>query len=339
MPPTAPIILHLTDLHFGWEAKDINAQNRRDTSQRTLLNTLAGLPQEWKPTIVCLTGDIGWYGLASDYEAAKRWLDELLACCNLDYSRVLVAAGNHDIIRDAAKYMVRPNSYEEADEVLGVPIGLPYKASFAHFTEFCRQANIPPMHIHGQESWLVGERPLDGIRFIAVNSSWFCRAGNDRNKLWVGLPQLQDLESQQQLGRIEDPATPLTVALVHHPPSWWHENEQHRYAGGRPATRDFLAFRSHLVLTGHTHAESARPDRMAQAAYHFPGSAAYAGGSYDNGFRLIRLAERAFDYQSYKYDPGADRSTWRLDDEGSVERQTTSRTTEVGETLKKKSMP
>ncbi len=69
---------------------------------RTPLATLAELPAGWRPTIICLSGDIGWQGTEADYKLAKAWLDELLAGCGLDYTRVLVAAGNHDIIRNVA---------------------------------------------------------------------------------------------------------------------------------------------------------------------------------------------------------------------------------------------
>ena len=101
MPTSPQVILHLTDLHFGSD-RDINDQNLRAASQRTPLATLAELPAGWRPTIICLSGDIGWQGTEADYKLAKAWLDELLAGCGLDYTRVLVAAGNHDIIRNVA---------------------------------------------------------------------------------------------------------------------------------------------------------------------------------------------------------------------------------------------
>lgn len=336
MPTSPQVILHLTDLHFGSD-RDINDRNLRAASQRTLLATLAEMPAGWKPTIICLSGDIGWHGTEADYGLAKSWLDELLACCELDYSRVLIAAGNHDIIRDVASYSPRPTNWSDADQALRLPIGRTYKEAFENYTQFCVQAGIPPMRFHGEDSWLVGERLVDDIRFVTINSSWFCRDGDDRGKLWMGLPQLRDLETQGQLGFIENPATPLTIALVHHPADWLHESERLTYDGGRPNTRDFLAKRSHLILTGHTHARLAHPDRLARAAYHFPGAAAYAGGAHPNGFRLIRLAPEQFEYRSYEYDAGADRPTWRQFDEEAVDRQALPRlTVEADEEQKKK---
>lgn len=298
--------------------------------------TLAGLPTEWKPTIVCLSGDIGWYGSEADYKLAKSWLDELLDCCGLDYSRVLVAAGNHDIIFDRASYSSPPSNWADADQFLRLPIAPMYKDAFENYTQFCAQAGISPMRLHGEDSWLVGERLVDDIRFVTVNSSWFCRKGDDRGKLWMGLPQLRDLEAQGQLGFIEDPSTPLTVALVHHPADWLHESERLTY-DGRPNTRDFLAKRSHITLTGHTHAHLAHPDRLVRAAYHFPGAAAYAGGTHPNGFRLIRLSPEQFEYRSYRYESGADRTTWMLFDEDAVDQQTLpDHQADAGEAQKKK---
>ena len=321
MADARPILLHLTDLHFGWNAKSIAENDNRQLSQQTLLATLRELPFEWKPTIICLSGDIGYFGSKEDYALAKAWLDELLAVCGLGYDRVVVAAGNHDVVRDEATYFSRPNDVTTADTVLRVPIWAGFKKAFQPFLDFCAAAGIPPMHINGEPSWLVGERMVDGVRFVSLNSSWYCRDDHDKDNLWLGLPQLKNLATTGALASIYEAGTPLTVTLVHHPFEWLHEQEQLSYAS-RPSTRDFLAQRTHLILTGHTHARMSKVHQIAEAAYHFPCGAAYAGGQHPNGFRLIRLASEQFAYQAYEYDAGADTATWKLFSEAAVPRQT-----------------
>lgn len=311
MPATAPVLLHLTDLHFGWNAADPAATTQRTLSLDSLLRTLAELPSEWRPTLICLSGDIGWTGSAGDYQLAKTWLDELLGCCGLDYSRVLVAAGNHDVVRGEATYFARPATAAEADVALRLPVGRVYQFAFGPFTEFCATSGIPPMRIQETDSHLVGERMLDGVRFVTLNSSWYCRDGDDDHRLWLGLPQIQEMAVQKQLTPIEDIATPITVVLMHHPFEFLQQDEQRTY-GKRPNPRNYVATRSHLILTGHTHARMAPPDTVAAGAYHFPGAAAYAGGEHSNGFRLIRLAPAQFAYRAYEYDAGTDSPTWQL---------------------------
>jgi hypothetical protein len=81
------VVLHLTDLHFGREAKD--AQSRKNARKKcldSLRKRLARIVKEdavWKPTIVAITGDIGWGGIASDYEEAKNGSMKCSAICNL----------------------------------------------------------------------------------------------------------------------------------------------------------------------------------------------------------------------------------------------------------------
>lgn len=336
MADNSQILLHLTDLHFGMNAKSVDENDNRTLSQQTLLATLRSLPPEWKPTIICLSGDIGYFGSKGDYDLAKVWLDELLDVCGLSYDRVVVAAGNHDIVRDEATYFSRPADADVADKALRVPVWDGFQKAFKPFIDFCAAAGIPPMHINGEPSWLVGERMVEGIRFVSLNSSWYCRDEHDKDKLWLGLPQLRNLVTAGKLTDIYDARTPLTVTLVHHPFDWLNEQEQLAF-GARPSTRDFLAQRTHIILTGHTHARMSKAHRIAEAAYHFTCGAAYAGGKHPNGFRLIRLTPEQFEYRSYEYDAGADTATWKLFHDASLPRQAQPDTTsEAPETSKKK---
>src|SRR5262245_324467 len=138
-------ILHLTDIHFGWEGTKPYELAQRKLCLDGLLAELKKLSSPWKPTIICLTGDVGWRGVASDYAEAKRWLDELLDDCGLSYAQLLVCPGNHDIIRDLAKKVARPPSATEADEVLAPPIPPHLEQLFGNFIEFRRTAGIPEL--------------------------------------------------------------------------------------------------------------------------------------------------------------------------------------------------
>jgi len=138
-------ILHLTDIHFGWEGDSLQDRATRKVCLNGLLDELRKLDPPWKPTVICLTGDIGWRGAEEDYTAAKEWLDQVLDICSLDYASLIVCAGNHDVVRSIAKKLPRPQSAAEADEVLSAPVAAHFECLFEPFISFCQAAGIPAL--------------------------------------------------------------------------------------------------------------------------------------------------------------------------------------------------
>lgn len=71
-------IFHISDLHFGIEKSDknefkINAERQAKTI-KSLIKTLKDdlrVPQNWKPDVVVISGDIGWTGSSEEYEKYK----------------------------------------------------------------------------------------------------------------------------------------------------------------------------------------------------------------------------------------------------------------------------
>jgi len=306
----AVTILHLTDLHFGWEAKHAqtasSALDERTNRLRTLiecLGTLADQQPDWRPQVIAITGDIGWKGIAEDYRQAKDWLDKLLQRLNLNYSQVVVCPGNHDISRDDVEDLEVPDEARRSDELLRVPLRANYVRGFHAFSQFCASAKVRPYDFAGDTSYLVGHTELAGLTFIALNSAWYCRGDGDRGKLWVGRRHLEHL-----IAKASDAAKPI-VALIHHPANWWHDAETNSWEG-RPNVLDMLAHHSHLLLTGHTHGEIRKHDRIADAACHLTGGSAYAGSAHPNSVRLIRVHATGFDYRSVQFIPNSPEHSW-----------------------------
>lgn len=307
-------ILHICDVHFGWEGGNPSEKAEREVCLEGLLREVSKLDREWKPSIICLTGDVGWRGSATDYEQATQWLDQLMRCCDLGYDRLIVCPGNHDVDRSEAHKVARAATSKEADEVLEPPIAEQYIRPFSAYSDFCKKLGLPSVSLGNRDSYLVGITTLGDIRFLVVNSAWFAKADDDKNKLWLGLPQLKYLEAQRQLQILDfDGKEPLTVALMHHPPEWLHEDEQHA-SGGRPNTRDYLAVRCHVLLSGHTHGEVRRADRIAEGAWHLTGGSAYAGASHFNTFRLLQLDREQIVHRSFEFDPRSAEVKWRASD-------------------------
>lgn len=307
-------ILHITDLHFGWERDSPSDKAERKVSLDGFIAEISRLEPPWKPSLVCLTGDVGWHGTASDYAEAKEWLDLLLSRCNLKYDRLVVSPGNHDVNRKIAEKIPRPNNSDEADNALRPPLEQYFIRPFSEFNDFCTSASIPALKFGDGESHLVGERVLGGLRFVVLNSSWFSKDDEDKSRLWLGLPHMKYLEAYQQLPVLQfDGKEPITIALVHHPAEWLHSDEQH-VSGTRPNPQDYLARRCHVLLTGHTHGEVRRADRIAEGAWHFTGGSAYAGASHFNSFRLLQLKPDQIVYRSFEFDPRSSENKWKSSD-------------------------
>ena len=304
-------ILHISDLHFGWGSEE-KERAERQLALDGLLNQLHDLEEDWIPNIVCISGDIGWRGLRSDYEEAKQWIQKLLEALGLSPESLFLCPGNHDLDRNKAKFNARPTTPKEADQVLGrSPVPEHFQSPFREFSDFCKEMGVPPFSLGEHEQYLVGQRSSQNIQVVAYNSAWFCKGDDDKGNLWVGLPHLRVMESHEQIPRPDHlRESPITIALIHHPKEWFHEAETQTY-GNRPNTFDYLSQRCHLLLTGHTHGEVRRADQFSEGAWHLSGGASYAGAGHFNSFRLIRIENKQFVYRSFEYDPRSSGTPWR----------------------------
>ncbi len=303
-------LLHLTDLHFGWQHKDAPQKAQRDLCLNGLIDVLRSLPQQDKPDLVLISGDLGWHGAKSDYAAAKPWLQALAQACELDISAIVVAPGNHDSVRAEAESIPRPNDAKSADKAIKTPLSRVYQSNaFEPFTEFVTESGMPSLRVGEESTRLAGVVTLAGVRVLALNSAWCAQGDDDKNQLWLGLPQLQVMEAAGQLGETAKGA-PLTVALMHHPFDWLHEAETQSTAN-RSNTKDWLAARCHVLLTGHTHTEIRKPDQIAEGCWHFAAGASYAGAGHFNSFRLLRISDDGqCRYRTWEFDPGKTNQPW-----------------------------
>ena len=72
---TGNVILQLSDLHF----KDDPKQTAKRTNLlNDLIDCLKDVPPDWKPNIICITGDISDRAKTEGYKIAEDWIDKLL---------------------------------------------------------------------------------------------------------------------------------------------------------------------------------------------------------------------------------------------------------------------
>lgn len=316
------VILHITDIHFGIDGANATPKDDRKLWLKSLLGTiktLKTLEPDWKPTIICLTGDLVWSGATLEYAEARLWLDSLLDICEIPYNDFIMCVGNHEVDRNHAKYLARSSSSKEADITLEPPIKKFQEASFAEYIRFCESVGISRLNFGQDSSYLVGERKIRGLRFLALNTAWYSKDNDDEGKLWLGLPHLKHMDANDQAPLIKVANHhPITIALMHHPERWLHPDEQCTTADNRPNTLDYLAHRCHILLTGHTHAEVRNPDRIATGAHHFTGGATYAGSNYRNCFRLLQIKENTINYRSVESDPSSFEHKWKMSEPKSI---------------------
>lgn len=306
--PAPIIILHLSDLHFGNEGSDQAKSDAKQAVLKSLLECIAALPPEWKPNMVCISGDIAWSATEDQYKDAEAWVRKLLSQLALTSEDLIVCPGNHDIERSLAASP--PKEHEEADKLFLLPIAETdsLHQPFTEYSAFCSRLGIPKYLCGDVESYLVGIRRHRGLVFASYNSAWFAKGG-DLGRLWMGLPLLRHMEAKNQLPKLQAMGSDTVIALMHHPFDWLHDAEKHQ-RDLRKCTTEFLCYRTSLLLTGHTHDTAKEPTLLNNRCWHFPAGATYDHDRHFNAFRLIRISPPQIDQISYEYDPRSPDDGW-----------------------------
>lgn len=309
------VVLHLSDLHFGYDL-DKQAKAERKKALDHLISTINDIETEWKPTTICITGDIAMRASSTDYSEAERWLSNLLRILGLKSDSLVICPGNHDVIRDIASAQAFPISSEKADHMLCYDYFRDHQLPFREFQKFCCSLKMLKYSVGRKKSYLTGIRYINNIKFVCLNSAWFSQRNIvddkciDVGKLWLGLPLLKYLESRKDFLCFEGHADSVfTILLFHHPFEVLHENERNERKP-RKNTQEFIAYRSHLILTGHDHGVPANPTPIFGRAYHFRGGATYKSATYENSFHLIRLEDHYLLERRFIYQPSSSTSIW-----------------------------
>ena len=209
-------LLHLSDLHFGYDG-DMTARAQRELALNALVRELQSLEAARQPQVLVISGDLTWQGRPGGYSELGVWLREkLFPATGLAAGDCVMCPGNHDVSHKKTIGPVRrTGDAEEADEVLR-PENLAdgFARPFEAFVKFTGELGIPAPVLHGAPNRLAGVCELHGIQFICANSAWFCRdSKTDRGQLWLGLPQLESM----RINPNDYDTAPITVAVLHHP--------------------------------------------------------------------------------------------------------------------------
>lgn len=307
------VILHISDLHFSATC-DEQAQANRDLIFDGLLTRLKAIEADWRPTLVCITGDITDQGQPKGFDDAAEWLKTLSKELNIKFERFLLSPGNHDCIRDQQVCpKLIPNTYTESDSLLHCNVPQYLQARFKVFSDFCTSLGIPPYKLGDTDSHLVGSKEIDGIQFIACNTAWFSWEQNEQGKLWLGLEILRFLESKKQLISEGTKATEkISIALMHHgTEKFFHPQESEDRGGNRPPALSYLWKRSHLALYGHSHENALDdPDQKKAHCWVVRAGATNANANFPNNVNLIRLSKTGFELRTLECNPANAGAPW-----------------------------
>jgi hypothetical protein len=311
------VILHLSDLHFGYDI-DVQAKAERKNALDHLISIINSQEPDWKPTIICITGDIAMRAKPSDYSEAKIWISDLLNKLKLTSKSLIICPGNHDVVRKIALGYAPPTNSEVADRMLCFDYFQNHKSPFGEFQKFCSSLSIPPYLIGRKKSYLTGIRYIKNIKFVCLNSAWFSQRNIeddkfiDDGKLWIGLPLLIHLESKGLFPYYEGHTDSIfTIVIFHHPFESLHDNERNKRPP-RKSTKEYIAYHSHIVLTGHDHSAPCAPDQIHTRSYHFRCGASYSTPDYKNSFHLIKLDKNYLIDKAYEFDSSSVTKDWKV---------------------------
>ena len=219
------VILHISDLHFLE-----NPPADRINIETELFSTLENLEPEWKPGIICITGDISDTNNVEGYSKAEIWVKTLLEKLKISPENLVMCPGNHDLNPEKAKLIICPKNAAELETELIAPIPTKYEELFSLYKKLCGNIGVTPLDYNGNSSYLFGAKECGGIFFIVSNSCWFCNP--DNNMGMIDLPLLKHLESKYNFLQKKHTNSAKIIALIHHPAKGlsWMDTERYNNA-------------------------------------------------------------------------------------------------------------
>jgi len=278
--------LHLSDLHScktktGWDADRILTALRRDLQ-------LMQEKHDLRPDLIFFTGDAA-YGQKTDegifiqeqFDEATLFLSEICSICSVPSQNLFLVPGNHDVNREtcsisADSLLKADNKPKQVNQLIN-DCGSDWRVQMSRLTEYRK-------FLHGigngdllqnpERLVYATKRDVNGITvgIAGLNSAWSCFGNQPKGALWLG-GEWQIQELMKKLRGVE-----LRIGLIHHPPSWFAEEELTLW-------KQFPA-NFHFLLHGHEHdGWVSSVDRMCRIA----AGACYGASPSESGYSFVRL--------------------------------------------------
>jgi WD40 repeat protein/3',5'-cyclic AMP phosphodiesterase CpdA len=286
-------LLHLADLRFGGSSGNLLARLAPDLRE-------LGEGQGVEPALVVVSGDLSDHGLPSEFEQARRFLEELRGLLGLPARRLVVVPGNHDVNRTAcAAYFLRC----EADQSEPTP---PYWPKWEHYATLLRQLyrGEPSIDFPVDEPWTLFEVSELGVAAAGLNSTM---AESHRVQDHYGrVGQVQLLWFADRMAGLGSRRW-FRIGVVHHSVLKRGGEDRERLRDAAALER-ILVPHLDLLLHGHTHGPQA--GRLGSGLPVLSaGSAAPSRRSAGSHYQVIRIQDGSVTRWARRYDPTARK--WR----------------------------
>ena len=279
--------LHLSDWHQKGTTFDRLVV--RDALLRDIKERCQGISADLETIdFIVLSGDIAYSGKPEEYAAVREHLIvPLLDATGLGPERLFIVPGNHDLDRDALKYLPSPllspfateadiQEYLNGDKWRGLLLQ-PFEAYKAFVAEFGGGA----LSSYASELQL----DIDGKKVALLGFNSALMAGrhkdaqgevDDDGHLIVGEPQIYDLLA-------EAAGADLRIAILHHPLAWLTPFDRDRVKGRLLPGVD-------CILCGHQHEAQVEIFKGTEGeCVVIPAGAAYERRDHANGYNFVTL--------------------------------------------------
>ena len=278
--------LHLSDLHScktktGWDADRILTALRRDLQ-------LMQEKHDLRPDLIFFTGDAA-YGQKTDeglfiqeqFDEATLFLSEICSTCSVPPQNLFLVPGNHDVNREtcsisADSLLKADNKPKQVNQLINdcgtrlarANVKARRSSKFLHGMGHGGLLENPERLVYATK------RDVNGITvgIAGLNSAWSCFGNQPKGALWLG----GEWQIQELMKKLRD--AELRIGLIHHPPSWFVEEELTLW-------KQFPA-NFHFLLHGHEHdGWVSSVDRMCRIA----AGACYGESPAKSGYNFVRL--------------------------------------------------
>lgn len=283
-------ILHLSDFHY----KDLH-----DADFIAVGKKIAESIKDIQIDLVVFSGDLVFDTKDTKIldKAAKCFIEPIQNVTGLDNSRFLIAPGNHDMLRDSEKPMVREilEKYKTSSQVNSFcshPGQLADSLeNFVNYKKFITDFYANSMTIEPLYTYSICEINNNRIGLIAFNSAWRCKESiKDRGKLLYPVYMIQEA-----FEKVKD--CDFVICAQHHNISDFAdyvaqdiENEINEHC--------------HVLLTGHYHKGSVQTTHDTEIGLlHLAAPATYNRNDKESmyGFNILEIDETTFEGYLFTY--------------------------------------
>ena len=241
-------LLHLSDLHFGNDGNDENKRAVRENYLEKTYEKLCTISKQTCIDYLFITGDIGFKASKAGYEFAKLFITTIKQILSIDIDRIFLCPGNHDANTNVLNFKEYPNEQAKANSFLTLENLDMLNDAFRDYEHFCDSIGQAKYTIGSKKSHLVGLRSNDNMNVICLNSAWYAKNKEVKDKMWIG-SNFVDLIKRD----IKKAQPKLNITIIHHPYRTWHMHEISNNDGKTVNTYQNILDMSDIILWGHTH--------------------------------------------------------------------------------------